>query len=145
MFAMIPYFQIDGAVRLAEMFFEFARAAVGDGVGGCADGAAHLEDDSCAGGAVARGGTPAEGPLVVGVWGGGVGEGVDAAVAVGGAAAVADPEEVPAVAVGGEFFGEVAGVGRGVEGPVGDGFGAVADTDHGVADAEVPVDVAFHY
>ena len=81
------------------------------------------------------------------VWvrGGGVGEGVDAAVAVRGAAAVADPEEVPAVAVGGEFFGEVAGVGGGVEGPVCDGFGAVADADHGVADAEVPVDVAFHY
>ena len=98
---MIPHFEVDGGICLAEMFFHFARAPVGDGVGGCADGAAHLEYDSCAGGTVAFGGTAAEGPYVVRVWGGGVGEGVDAAVAVGGAAAVADPEEVPAVAVGG--------------------------------------------
>ena len=33
----------------------------------------------------------------------------------------------------------------GIEGPVCDGFGAVADADHGVFDAQVPVDVAFHY
>lgn len=144
MFAVIPHFEVDGGICLAEMFFELSCASVGDGVGGCADGAAHLEDDARAGGAVAFGGTAAEGPFVLGVRGGGVGEGVDAAVAVSGAAAVADPEEVPAVAVGGEFFGEVAGVVGGVEGPVCNGFGAVADADHGVADAEVPVDVAFH-
>ena len=91
MFAVIPHFEVDGGVCLAEMFFEFARAAVGDGVGGCADGAAHLEDDARAGGAVAFGGSATEGPFVLWVGGGGVGEGVDAAVAVGGAATVADP------------------------------------------------------
>ena len=91
MFAVIPHFEIDGGVCLAEMFFEFARASVGDGVGGCADGTAHLEDDARAGRAVAFGGTAAEGPFVLGVGGGGVEEGVDAAVAVGGTAAVADP------------------------------------------------------
>ena len=119
-------------------------AAVADGVGGGADGSAYLEDDAGSGGAVAFGGAAAEGPFVFGVGGGGVGEGVDATVAVGAGAAVADPHKVPAVAVGGEFFGEVAGLVGGIEGPVCDGFDTVADADHGVFDTHVPVDVAFH-
>ena len=127
------------------MFFEFARALVADGVGGCADGFAHLENDTGAWGAVAFGGAAAEGPFVFGVGGGGVGEGVDAAVAIVGGATVADPHEVPAVAVGGDFFGKVAGVVGVIEGPVSYGFDAVADADHGVFEAHVPVDVAFHY
>ena len=140
-----PDLEIDGGVCLAEMFFELVCAPVADGVGGCADGFAHLEYDARAGGAVAFGGAAAEGPFVFGVGGGDVGEGVDAAVAVVGGAAMADPHEVPAIAVGGDFFGEVAGVVGGIEGPVGYGFDAVADADHGVFEAHVPVDVAFHY
>ena len=91
MFAVIPQFEIDRGICLAEMFFELACAAVADGVGGRADGSAHLEYDAGSGGAVAFAGTAAEGPFVFGVWGRGVGEGVDAAVAVGGTATVADP------------------------------------------------------
>ena len=121
------------------------RAPVADGVGGGADGFVRLENDARTWGAVAFGGAAAEGPFVFGVWGGGVGEGVDAAVAVGGGTAVADPQEVPAVTVGGEFFGKVAVLAGGIEGPVCDGFGAVADADHGVFETHVPVDVAFHY
>ena len=126
------------------MFFQLARALVADGVGGGADGFVELETAAGAGGAVAVGGPTAEGPFVFGVGGGGVGEGVDAAVAIGGGTAVANPQEVPAVAVGGEFFGEVAGLVGGIERPVCDGFGAVAHANHGVSDAHIPVDVAFH-
>lgn len=121
------------------------RALVADGVGGGADGSAHLENDAGSWGTVAFGGATAEGPFVFGVWGGGVGEGVDAAVAIGAGTAVADPHEIPAVTVRGEFFGKVAGLVGGIEGPVCDGFDAVADADHGVFQTHVPVDVAFHY
>ena len=100
MLTVIPDFEINGRIGLSEMFFEFARALVGDGVRGCADGLAHLKDDSSSRGPVARGGPLSEGPFVVRVGGRGVIEGEDAAVAVSGRAAVPDPQQVPAVSVG---------------------------------------------
>ena len=73
--------------------------------------------------------------------GGGVVPGVGADVAVAVGAAVADPEDVPGVAVGVGVGGE--GVVGGCEGPIDEGADAGREGGKAGADAEVPVGVRF--
>ena len=66
--------------------------------------------------------------------------------AAGCGAAVADPDDVPIVAVGGGVVRESAGQFLGsVERPVDDGSGPVADARHDILYSHVPIRVTFHY
>ena len=68
------------------------------------------------------------------------------ATAAGCGAAVADPDDVPVVAVGGGGAGESAGQFLGsVKRPVDDGSGPVANARHDILYSHVPVCVTFHY
>ena len=122
--------EVDVLAPLAEGLFQFNGAGVADGVGGGADAVADGEDGSGAGDALFVGRFAAEGVLVVVGRDGAVVDAGDTVVAVVPRAAVADPDDVPFVAVG-----EDAGAGWAVEGPVYQALGGGGYALHNLFDA----------
>ncbi len=137
--------EIEILLTFLEVFDQFYRAGIADGVAGRADRGRDVEQHARAGAVLVVVGDVAEFELAGFGGDGGVVYGVVAAVAVVGAAAVADPDYVPVLAVGGGGQGGAVagGVVFGLEGPVDYCLDAFGDEGHYVFDAHVPVCVAF--
>lgn len=131
--------QVDVIAAFAEFFFQFDGAGVANGVGRGADGVAEGIDGSCARYALLVRRLAGEGVLVVIGRDGAVVDAGDAVILVVPGAAVADPDDVPFVAVG-----EDAGAGWAVERPVYETLGGGGYALHDLFDAQIPVGIALH-